>query len=46
MPLIAPQAWQEALRRISDMDPAAVRRFAMAVVVVGLAVVWGVMSLV
>lgn len=46
MPLISPESWQEALRRIAAMDPAAIRRFAMIVVVIGLAVVWGVMSLV
>lgn len=46
MPLVAPQAWQQALRRIADLDPAVVRRYAMAVTVVGLAVVWGIMSLV
>lgn len=46
MPLIAPESWQQAIRRLTAMDPEVIRRFAMAVVVAGLVVVWGVMSFV
>lgn len=44
MPLIAPESWQQAIRRLTAMDPEVIRRFAMALVVVGLAVVWAVMT--
>ncbi len=45
-PLIAPQSWQDTLRRISEMPAESVRRLAVIVVLIGLAVVWTVMGLV
>lgn len=46
MPLVAPELWQRSLERLSRMDPETIRRFAFAVISIGLAVVWTTMTFV
>lgn len=44
MPMIAPDLWQNALKKIAAESPEQVRKVAMAVVAGGLASVWFVME--
>jgi len=44
MPLLAPQAWLEALRRLSDLKAERVRPVAFVVVSLALAYIWALME--